>query len=187
MIRWMSVQSRLAGFTYYPVWEIAFGLFLIMSAVAIPLLFFRFNGFQLKQAWEWLFCLGFLLFFGLLGKSLVMQVFLAHLDGEDLVVEHNLRDPSVTIRRPVAGWTDTVTRQAASERGEVLHLLVLVFGTEAIEIYRSVSPSEIAALQAAFTALRHHLRPPAAEAATPSPGSGPTPGPQSEPQSGSTP
>ncbi|NLI75719.1 MAG: hypothetical protein GX442_04665 [Candidatus Riflebacteria bacterium] len=187
MIRWMSVQSRLAGFTYYPVWEIAFGLFLIMSAVAIPLLFFRFNGFQLKQTWEWLFCLGFLLFFGLLGKSLVMQFLLAHLEGADLVVEHNLRDPSLAIRRPVIGWTDTVTRQATTERGEVFHLLVLVFGTDAIEIYRSVSPTEIAALQAAFTALRHDVRPPAADAASPMPGSGPAGGPGPEPQSGRTP
>lgn len=187
MIRWMSVQSRLAGFTYYPVWEIAFGLFLIMSAVAIPLLFFRFNGFQLKQAWEWLFCLGFFLFFGLLGKSLVMQVFIGHIEGSDLIVEHTLRDPSMALRRPVRDWTDTVTRQATTEKGEIFHLLVLVFGTEAIEIYRSVSPKEIASLQAAFTALRHDALPAVAGSVPPPPGSGPNGGPGSESHTGSTP
>jgi len=159
LIRWVSSQSRLVGFNYHPVWEIVFGLFLVMSAVAIPVLFFRFNGFQLKQYPEWLFCLGFFAFFSWMGRALIFQAFLARIEGDRVVIEHNLRDPPVSISRALGEWTNTLVSESSGEKGENLHLLVLVSGTEALELYRSVNPGEIAALRDAMVDLRRSAIP----------------------------
>ncbi len=162
MIRWMSAQSRLVGFTYYPAWEIAFGAFLIVCAIGVPALFLRYNGFHAKHYPEWLFCTGFFLFFGWIGKNLVWQSFTAFLDGNDLVVTHNLREPPLHVRRSIAGWTDTVIWPAPDADKPDQSLLVLVSGSDALELHRTVSESEITALHGAFATLRQTALPPAA-------------------------
>lgn len=159
MIRWVSSQSRLTGFTFYPAWEICFGLFLVMSAVALPVLFFKYNGFQAKQYPEWLFCLGFVVFFGWMGKALIFQVFLARIEADRVVIEHNLREPAVRIDRPLADWRDTLARETRGDKGESFHLLVLAVGTEAVELYRSINQAEVEDLQKALQTLHRSAIP----------------------------
>jgi hypothetical protein len=166
VIRWTSSQARLAGFTFYPVLEIAFGLFLVMSALAVPLLFLRFNGLQGKQWPELLFCLGFLLFFGWMGKTLIFQAFLVRVEGGNLVVEHNLRDPAVSCTRPLGEWEETTIREATDGKGDRYYLLVLVAKGQAIELYRSINSAEIVALHEALVTLQQNAIPAPAPPAT---------------------
>jgi hypothetical protein len=150
----MSTSARVVGFTYYPLWEIAFGAFLIVCAIGVPGLFLRYNGLQAKHLLEWLFCVGFFLFFGWIGKNLVNQSFTATLEGGDLIITHNLREPPLHLRRAIASWSDTVVRSAPETGKPDQSLLILMTDTEAIELHRSVSDTEIANLREAFATLR---------------------------------
>jgi hypothetical protein len=150
MIRWIGASPRLEGFFYYPVWEIAVGVFLMVSAIGLPALFLTFNGVQTKQYGEWIFCLVFFLFFGWMGKTLTFQSLTARFAGDRITIHHNLRDPELSWEAPLQQWTELKTAEAVDEQGRQMKTLLVLTADSAHEIYRSINPVEVDAIRQAL-------------------------------------
>lgn len=157
MIRWAHVPGKLSGFTYIPVWEVGFGWFLMLMACLVPLLFFWYNGLQVKQYAEWLFCLIFLLFFLFLGYNLAHQSLTATVEEGRLNVTHDLREPAFSGTWPVSDWQATIERQEGENGRERPWKLYLRLADKDVAVYESVNQHEIAAIRQAFEELKRSM------------------------------
>lgn len=157
MIRWHSTGPHLDGFTYVPLWEAVFGAFLMLVAVALPLLFLRYNGIQAKQYPEWLFLIAFLLFFFWMGHTLAFQWFEARLTEGKIRIYHNLRGPDLSLLRPLAEWNDLKLGQAKGQDGREFTTLLFVASDGPVEIYRSIDAAEVQTIRESLEALRRNL------------------------------
>jgi hypothetical protein len=155
MVRWLGAAPRLEGFTYYPLLEVGFGCFL--AAVCwIPLfLHIRFNGLSTKNYPEWIFGIGFLVFFLWMAKALIFQSFQARVRQGVVFVTQNLREPEVSFERKleeIAEWRIGAARDERLDR-DFKTLSVVVTGEGPKELYRSVNSGEIHTICEALQAL----------------------------------
>ena len=63
MIKWYELEEKAACFVYYPLLEMAVGIFLMICALAVPILFLVYNGIKVEQWGELLFCFLFFVLF----------------------------------------------------------------------------------------------------------------------------
>jgi hypothetical protein len=142
MIKWYSVQSKVSAFAYYPLLEIGVGIFLLLCSLAVPILFVVYNGIKLEQWGELLFCLGFLLLFFYMGKSLIFQSLKVSVENDKFNFYQNLRDPAVQFELDRQDFRGLATRDI--QVGEETFILLLIKTSEhEKEFYRSVNRKEI--------------------------------------------
>ncbi len=137
--------------------EVGFGIFLMVAALSVPILFLRFNGVNSQQYPEWIFCLGFLLFFLWMGSTLAFQSFEAKIKDNLLQINHNLRGPDLSYTRQLGELSEIKTGDASDETGKTYKTLLIQATDGATEVYRSVSPDEVLELKSALEVLRKSM------------------------------
>ena len=154
MVRWLGNAPRLEGFTYYPLLEVSFGAFLLVVCWIPLILHLKFNGVSPKNYPEWIFAIGFLVFFLWMGKTLMFQSFRARLHQGVLRVSQNLREPEEHFERPLAEVVEWRIGSARDERMDKnFKTLSVVTKDEVREIYRSVNSAEIQTIVESLKAL----------------------------------
>lgn len=152
MIKMISVEAKITGFSYYPLLEIGTGIFLLFSSLLVPVLFLVYNGIKLEQWGELLFCLLFFLLFFYMGKSLTFQSMQVRREGENVILYQNLREPPTRLIVPATDWQGISTRD--EEMGEEIFVILYVrIKNEEKEFYRSVNRKEIKKICDALIAL----------------------------------
>lgn len=152
MIKMISVETKITGFSYYPLLEIGTGIFLLFSSLLVPVLFLVYNGIKLEQWGELLFCLLFFLLFFYMGKSLTFQSMQVRREGENVILYQNLREPPTRLIVPATDWQGISTRD--EEMGEEIFVILYVrIKNEEKEFYRSVNRKEIKKICDALIAL----------------------------------
>ncbi len=162
MISWNSAGSKLPAFTYYPLLEIAVGIFLLIMAFVVPILFLVYNGIKAEQWGELLFCAGFFVLFFFMGRSLSFQSLSARRTEIGFSFYQNMREPAVAIDLKASDWlgiksTESVARNEkgeAIEKGEVYIHILLKTSQGDRELYKSVNRKEIASIIGSLEELR---------------------------------
>lgn len=152
----MAPRGIPEGFTYAPVWELAVGWFLMGVAVLMPLLYFRMNPASERGIPEMAFCLGFMVFFLLLGRSLAFQSFRAAVsNGSTVHISQDMRTPSTDLSRKLQDWLGTKTGSIAGENGKEYTAVYFVGSDGPHELYRTVSTAEAREICDALEELRN--------------------------------
>lgn len=158
MLRLHSAQSKLIGFSYFPLLEIAVGTFLLIVAITVPLLFAKYNGFKSSQTGEWIACIIFMLFFLMLGKSLTFQKMKVGITrGTNVRFYQNMRDPQVTFDIKQSEWKGVNITEENGFNNEKLHVINIVSSTETFEFYKSINKKEISQITSALEQLRKSI------------------------------
>ncbi|MDD3147989.1 MAG: hypothetical protein PHD82_11840 [Candidatus Riflebacteria bacterium] len=153
MVHWFITEERLSGFTYYPLLEIGVGIFLMLAALAMPVLFVYYNGIKPEQWAELLFCAGFLVLFMFMGKSLTFQSMQARQTSEGFSFFQNLREPAVlhTIER--TNWLGIKTVE--EKKGEETFTILQIKTPEGeLDFYKSLNKKEINKMVGALVELQ---------------------------------
>ena len=142
MIRFISVESKVTGFTFYPLLEIGTGIFLLICSLVVPILFLFYNGIKAEQWGELLFCLLFFLLFSFMGKSLTFQYMRVEMKADSFHFYQNLREPPTDFELAQQDWQGISTRDemVGHETNVVLYVKMK---NEEKEFYRSVNRKEI--------------------------------------------
>lgn len=152
MIKMITIESKVGGFTYYPLLEMGTGVFLIICSLVVPILFVYYNGIKPEQWGELLFCLGFLILFLFMGKSLTFQSMHVELKGENVHFYQNLREPPTEFVIPRNEWQGISTRD--EEVGDETNVILFIkINNSEKEFYRSVNRKEINKMCDALIAL----------------------------------
>ncbi|GAB4282563.1 MAG: hypothetical protein Kow0029_28160 [Candidatus Rifleibacteriota bacterium] len=152
MIKWFTVNSKVTGFVYYPLLEMGTGVFLMICAVSVPLLFVIYNGVKPEQWGELLFCIFFFLLFFIMGKSLTFQKLEVKLKNDEFCFYQNLREPPTEFVIKESAWQGFVTSE--EEVGtETMFILLLKDENTEKEFYRSVNRNEIKKISEAIISL----------------------------------
>lgn len=142
MIKFITVESKVTGFSYYPLLEIGTGIFLLICSLLVPILFLIYNGIKLEQWGEILFCVIFFFLFFFMGKSLTFQALTVKKDHENVHFYQNLREPATEFSLPQAEWQGISTRdQQVGEETQII--LYVKIKNDEKEFYRSVNRKEI--------------------------------------------
>ncbi|MEW6711331.1 MAG: hypothetical protein AB1403_16020 [Candidatus Riflebacteria bacterium] len=142
MIKFLTVESKITGFSFFPLLEIGTGIFLMVCSLVVPILFVVYNGIKAEQWGELLFCLGFLVLFMFMGKSLVFQSMQVRKENGAVNFYQNLREPPTVFSVAEADWKGISTRDEAV--GEETYVVLYVkIKNEETELYRSVNRKEI--------------------------------------------
>ncbi len=142
MIRWIVTEDKLPGFSYYPLLEMGVGIFLMISALVVPVLFLVYNGIKAEQWGELLFCAGFFLLFIFMGKSLTFQSMSACQTPEGFRFYQNLREPAITHQLGRQQWLGIKTSDEKSGE-ETFVLLKLKTKDGELDFYKSINRKEI--------------------------------------------
>ncbi len=152
----MAPRGYPEGFTYVPAWEIAVGWFLMGVAVLLPLLYFRMNPASERTMPEWIFCLVFMAFFLMLGRSLAFQSFRAAVAGGAAIhISQDMRSPETNLTRKLQDWHGTRTGAVAGENGKEYIAVYFVGSDGPHEVYRSVNAAEAGEICDALEELRN--------------------------------
>lgn len=145
MIRWIVTEDKLPAFSYYPLLEAGFGVFLMLAALTVPILFLIYNGIKAEQWAELLFCAGFFIMFMYLGKSLTFQKMHARLTLDGYHFYQSLRDPAVEHRLTRSQWLGirTFDEKSGEETYVVLRLKTI---DGELDFYKSINRKEIKTL-----------------------------------------
>ena len=139
--------KKLCGFTYYPVLEIIVGIFFLISAFMLPILFYSYNdGFKSQQWDEWLFIAVFFVLFYFLGKNLTFQHMKVLSDSEKCQFYQNMREPSVKIETNLKSWQSLKVLNIAEDKfkkDEPMYAIILIVDNDEKEFYRSRNLKEI--------------------------------------------
>ncbi len=149
MVRWVITEDKLPGFAYYPMLEIGTGIFLMLAALVVPVLFFVYNGIKTEQWAELLFCAGFFILFMFMGKALTFQSLTASLTSDGFTFYQNMREPPVSHRLDRRQWQGIRTSEEKND-DETMVILKLKTSDGELELYRSVNKKEINALVGAL-------------------------------------
>ncbi|MGM0601585.1 MAG: hypothetical protein ACQETH_17365 [Candidatus Rifleibacteriota bacterium] len=152
MIKWYTIESRLTGFTYYPLLEMGTGIFLMICSLLVPILFLIYNGLKLDQWGELLFCALFFIFFMFMGRALTFQSLKVNIKNESFVFFQNLREPPVELSLTFDQFKGIATREV-EEGNETFVLLFIKSEEKEIEFYRSVNRKEINKISEALVKL----------------------------------
>jgi hypothetical protein len=159
MISWNSAGPKLPGFTYYPLLEIGVGIFLLIMAFVVPVLFVVYNGVKAEQWGELLFCAGFFLLFFFMGKSLTFQNLSARRTEIGFSFQQNLREPPVAIDLKSNDWLGIKSEEwqgstRSGEKSETYVCIILKTKQGPREFYKSVNRKEITTIIKALEELR---------------------------------
>lgn len=149
MVRWIITEERLPGFSYYPLLEMSVGIFLMLAAVALPVVFLVYNGLKAEQWGELLFCAGFLVLFLFMGKSLTFQTMRAEQTSDGFSFYQNLREPAVSHKLGQRQWLGIKTSDEKSGE-ETFTLLKLKTPDGELDFYKSINKKEINTLVGAL-------------------------------------
>lgn len=152
MIRWVITEDRLPGFTYYPLLEMGVGVFLMLAAIGLPVLFFAYNGVKMQQWAELLFVAGFFILFIFMGKQLTFQSMHARLTADGFSFYQNLREPAVEHRLKKTEWLGIRTCEEKSGE-ETFILLKLKTANGELDFYKSINRKEISKMVGALEEL----------------------------------
>ena len=153
MINWESAGSKLPAFTYYPLLEIAVGVFLLIMAFVVPVLFLVYNGIKAEQWGELLFCAGFFVLFFFMGRSLTFQSLVARKTGTGFSFYQNMREPAVALELTNSDWLGIKTSETG-EKDEIFTSILLKTSQGDREFYKSVNRKEINSIISALEELR---------------------------------
>ena len=142
MIRWVITEDRLPGFTYYPLLEMGVGVFLMLAAIAMPIVFVAYNGVKAQQWPELLFVAGFFILFMFMGKNLTFQSMHARVTPDGFAFYQNMREPAVEHRLGKADWLGIRTSDEKSGE-ETFILLKLKTANGELDFYKSINRNEI--------------------------------------------
>jgi hypothetical protein len=151
MIRWYEIESKASGFAYYPLLEIAVGIFLMICALVVPILFLIYNGIKLEQWGELLFCALFFLLFSFMGKNLTFQYLKVEQSADQITFYQNLREPPVEITVETNKLSGLTTKE--TKEGDETFIVLNLKLPEEKEFYRSVNRKEIKKISEAIIAL----------------------------------
>ncbi|PKL43328.1 MAG: hypothetical protein CVV42_20305 [Candidatus Riflebacteria bacterium HGW-Riflebacteria-2] len=162
MISWNSAGPKLPAFTYYPLLEIGVGVFLLIMAFVVPVLFLVYNGIKAEQWGELLFCAGFFVLFFFMGKSLTFQSLSVRHSEIGFSFYQNLREPALAIDLSDNDWLGIKTEEEVAKnqkgepiaKGEVYIKILLKTPQGLREFYKSVNRGEINSIVGALEELR---------------------------------
>jgi|GEM_PF-1021723 len=162
MISWNSAGPKMPAFTYYPLLEIGVGVFLLIMAFVVPILFVVYNGIKAEQWGELLFCAGFFVLFFFMGKSLTLQSLSARRSEIGYSFYQNLREPAVAIDLKPADWLGIKTEEEVAKdekgepiaKGEIYIKIQLKTQQGPRDFYKSVNRGEINSIVGALEELR---------------------------------
>jgi len=152
MIRWIITEDKLPGFTYYPLLEMGTGIFLMLAAIGLPVLFFAYNGVKMQQWAELLFVAGFFILFMFMGKQLTFQSMRARVTADGFAFYQNLREPAVEHRLKKTEWLGIRTCEEKSGE-ETFILLKLKTANGELDFYKSINRKEISKMVGALEEL----------------------------------
>lgn len=152
MIRWVITEDKLPGFTYYPLLEMGTGVFLMLAAIGLPVLFFAYNGVKMQQWAELLFVAGFFILFMFMGKQLTFQSMRARVTADGFAFYQNLREPAVEHRLKKTEWLGIRTCEEKSGE-ETFILLKLKTANGELDFYKSINRKEISKMVGALEEL----------------------------------
>ena len=135
-------ENKIMGFSYYPAIEIGLGIFLLIMSFLVPIISFKYNGFKTQPWGEWLFCIGFFLFFFLLGKSLTFQSMKVEVKNNRIYFRQDMRLPAVILDIDLSDW-EGQSLSEKEENGEKIYLLNLKTKSDTKEFYQTKSNSEV--------------------------------------------
>lgn len=153
MIKWYSISEGVSGFSYYPLIEIGVGIFLLIMAFLVPVLFLAYNGISLSQWDELLFCLFFFILFGGLGHSLTFQSLHVEYAKGQFSFFQSLRKPNFSLNLEKSSWTGIQTKEQ-DQGSETFIILYIKTNKENVEFYRSVNRKEIRKITEALDKLK---------------------------------
>jgi len=153
MISWESAGTKLPAFTYYPLLEIAVGVFLLIMSFVVPVLFLVYNGVKAEQWGELLFCTGFFVLFFFMGRSLIFQSLSGRKTERGFHFYQNLREPAIAIELDNAEWLGIKTSETG-EKDEIFTSILLKTTQGEKEFYKSVNRKEINSIISALEKLR---------------------------------
>ena len=134
-------ENKIIGFSYYPALEIGFGIFLLIMSFIVPIIFFKYNGFKTQQWGEWLFCIGFFLFFFLLGKNLTFQSMKVEVKNTRIYFRQDMRLPAVSLDFNLEDW-EGQSPSVKEENDKKMYLLDIKTKSGIKEFYQTRSKSE---------------------------------------------
>lgn len=151
----MAPRGYPEGFSYSPTWETAVGWFLMVSAVLMPLLYFKMNTSANRGTTEWIFCFVFMIFFLILGHSLAFQSFRAFITGEKSIqIAQDMRSPGTTLNRKVQDWRESRIGKVSDENGNEYAAVYFIGSDGPVELYRTINPAEARLLCESLEELR---------------------------------
>ncbi len=156
MIRWIITEDRLPGFTYYPLLEMGVGVFLMLAAIAMPIVFVAYNGVKMQQWPELLFVVGFFVLFIFMGKNLTFQSMHARVTADGFAFYQNMREPAVEHRLNKADWLGIRTSEEKSGE-ETFILLKLKTANGELDFYKSINRKEISKMVGALEELHNKV------------------------------
>ncbi|PKL42033.1 MAG: hypothetical protein CVV41_16420 [Candidatus Riflebacteria bacterium HGW-Riflebacteria-1] len=162
MISWNSAGTKLPAFAYYPLLEIGVGVFLLIMAFVVPILFLVYNGIKAEQWGELLFCAGFFVLFFFMGRALSFQSLSARRTEIGFSFQQNLREPAVAIDLKAGDWLGIRTTEAIAKDkdgkeikdGEVYISIILKTAQGEREFYKSINRKEVNSIVSALDELR---------------------------------
>ncbi len=134
-------DNKIVGFSYYPALEIGFGIFCLIMAFLVPVLFFKYNGFKVQQWGEWLFVIAFFLFFFFLGKNLTYQSMKVEIKNNRIYFCQDMFLPAVNIDIDLTSWQD-VTLNVTEEAKEKMYFIKIKTETSLNDFYQTRSEKE---------------------------------------------
>ena len=134
-------ENKILGFSYYPALEIGFGIFCMIMAFLVPILFFKYNGFKVQQWGEWLFVLIFFLFFFFLGKNLTYQSMKVEIKNNRIFFSQDMHLPAVNLDIDLANWQD-VSLNVTEEANEKMYFIKIQTESGFKEFYQTRSEKE---------------------------------------------
>jgi hypothetical protein len=135
-------NNKIVGFSYYPALEIGFGIFCLIMSFLVPIISFKYNGFKTQQWGEWLFCIGFFLFFFLLGKSLTFQSMRVEVKNNRIYFRQDMRLPAVNLDIELADW-EGQTSSVKEESNEKMYFFSIKTKSGLKDFYQTRNESEI--------------------------------------------
>lgn len=142
MIKWAYTADRLTGFTYYPTLEIVMGVFFILAAFALPILFVYYNSISIDKWDEIAFCVIFFVFFAFLGKSLANQSMHMELKENNFVIKQDMHLPETIIEfKPENFYGIDIIQE--KQNNNLFHVIVINAENGNYKLYKSVSKKEI--------------------------------------------
>lgn len=134
-------DNKIMGFSYYPALEIGFGIFLLIMAFLVPILFFKYNGFKTQQWGEWLFVIGFFIFFFLLGKNLTCQSMKVEIKNNRIFFSQDMRLPAVNLDIDLTAWQDSSLIET-EEQNEKMYFIKIKTESSVNDFYQTRNAKE---------------------------------------------
>jgi hypothetical protein len=154
MIKYKFLEQRAVGFFYFPILEMAFGVFCIIAALVFLSLFLYFNHHQLLQElFDTVASLAIFAFLMFLGYNLARNYMYVQLNNEAWYFYQCMTSPAVTfsLKKDEFKGIRTVLNKETKDTAEFTEILLKTNGEDK-HLYKTRKASEVEAI---LCALQH--------------------------------